>query len=300
MDENYQNEIEHGERESHPMFWLGALAILLLIGAAATSMYYSYQQKNTISQLTSQTSSMNSTIGQLQSELSSTTQKLNDVSAAQTLAAQTAAAQAAAKPARAGAAGPSRAELNRLKQIQSRLDEQQQQLQSTQDSVTQARTDLQGNLDSTRDQLNGSIAKTHDELVLLEKRGEHRYFEFDLTKGKQFVREGPVSLMIRRSDAKHANLDLGVLVNDKQITKKKVNLYEPVWIYESANGDPLQVVVNRIDDKGVHGYVSAPRYTASDLSASAASAPEAPASTPAPAATPQPDNGSTGSVTGRN
>jgi len=292
MDEHYEHQENtpeaepENDRSSTGMFWLAGLLFVVVVGVAAAGMYNSYQQKSTINRLTAQASGMNATIGQLQNQLNDTTSKLNDVSSAQAIAAQAAAQAAAdaAKPsARTGPSGPSRADINKMKQqFQSSLDDQQKQLLSTQDDVAKTRADLQGNLDTTRDQLNGSIAKTHDELVTLEKRGEHRYFEFDLTKSKQFMREGPLGLMVRRSDPKHANIDLTVLVNDKQINKKRVNLYEPVWIYETDGGEPFQVVVNKIDAKGVHGYVSTPRY--SDLSASAAPAaaaePTATATTP--------------------
>lgn len=283
MDEHYEREETTpapGDRGSNGMFWLASLAFIVVVGVAAFGMYNSYQQKNTISQLTAQTSNLNATVGQLQNQLSDNTSKLNNVSSAQAAAAQ--AAANAVKPSNTHApAGPSRADMNRLKQqFRSSFDDQQKQLQSTQDDVARTRTDLQGNIDSTRDQLNGSIAKTHDELVTLEKRGEHRYYEFDLTRSKQLMREGPVSLMVRRSDPKHSNVDMTVLVNDKQITKKHVNLYEPVAIYATDGGEPFQIVLNRIDAKGIHGYVSAPRYTAADLSASSAASDAPPASQP--------------------
>jgi hypothetical protein len=311
MDEHYERE---GTTPEDPtpedrgsgMFWLAGILFVVVVGVAAAAMYNSYQQKNTISQLTAQTSSMNATVSQLQNQLNDTTAKLNDVSSNQALAAQTA-AQAAADAVKTSNAhavpGASRADMNKLKeQFQSSLDDQQKQLQSTQGDIAQARTDLQGNIDTARDQLNGSIAKTHDELVTLEKRGEHRYFEFDLTRSKQFMREGPISLMVRRSDPKHSNIDMTVLVNDKQISKKHVNLYEPVSIYETDGGEPFQIVVNRIDAKGIHGYVSTPRYSAADLSASASTPqptePRVTSPSPAPSSnsTPNTNNNSTNST----
>jgi hypothetical protein len=300
MDEHYERE---GTTPEDPapedrgtgMFWLAGILFVVIVGVAAAGMYNSYQQKSTISQLTAQTSSMNATVSQLQNQLNDTTAKLNDVSSNQALAAQTAAQSAAdaVKISNAHAVpGASRADMNKLKdQLQSSLDDQQKQLQSTQGDIAQARTDLQGNIDTTRDQLNGSIAKTHDELVALEKRGEHRYFEFDLTRSKQFMREGPIGLMVRRSDPKHSNIDMTVLVNDKQISEKHVNLYEPVSIYETDGGEPFQIVVNRIDANGIHGYVSTPRYSAADLSASA-STPE-PSQSRATSSSPAPNSNST-------
>jgi len=193
--------------------------------------------------------------------------KLADVSAAQTAAAE--AAEAANSPAaKRTAAQRAAADTARFKQMQSRLDQQQQQLRQTQDDVVKARSDLEGSLNSTRDDLNGSIAKTHDELVALEKRGERNYYEFDLAKTRQFQRSGPVMLSLRKADQKHQHLDLALIVNDNSLTKKNLNLYEPVWIYDT-DSTPVQVVVNKIGKDSVHGYVSAPKYSAAEFSGGA-------------------------------
>jgi hypothetical protein len=157
----------------------------------------------------------------------------------------------------------------RYKQLQAQLAEQQKQLKQTQDLVAKNRSDLEGSLNSTRDELNGSIAKTHDELVVLAKRGERSYFEFDLSKSKNFQRVGPLALSLRKADAKHKSFDMQMIVDDNQLSKKKVNLYEPVWIHTENESQPVQVVANRIDKDHIHGYVSAPKYKPSELAATA-------------------------------
>ncbi|HXC47951.1 MAG TPA: hypothetical protein VNU20_06645, partial [Candidatus Sulfotelmatobacter sp.] len=126
------------------------------------------------------------------------------------------------------------------------------------------------NISSTRDELNGSIAKTHEELVVLEKRGERSYTEFDLMKAKQFQRIGPITLSLRKADTKHKNYDIEMIVDDNQMGKKKVNLYEPIWIHTENESQPVQIVVNRIEKNLIHGYVSAPKYKPSELATSGA------------------------------
>ena len=191
-------------------------------------------------------------------------------------AAQQAAAEAQAKasaahantPGAKGVAGKrNSAENKRLKELQGRIEDQQKQLKETQDEVAKNRSDLEGNLSSTRDELNGSIAKTHEELVALAKRGERSFFEFDLTKSKQFQRVGPLTLSLRKSDTKHKSYDLDMVVDDNQLSKRKVNLYEPIWIHTENESQPVQVVVNRVEKNLVHGYVSAPKYKPSELAA---------------------------------
>jgi len=172
-------------------------------------------------------------------------------------------------------------------QLQAQLAEQQKQLKETQDEVAKDRSELEGTINSTRDDLNGSIAKTHEELVALEKRGERSYFEFELSKAKQFQRVGPLTISLRKADTKHKSYDLAMIVDDNELQKKKVNLYEPIWIHTENESQPVQIVVNRIDKDLVHGYISAPKYKPSELAA-AGSASVTPVSTKSPANTPIP------------
>jgi septal ring factor EnvC (AmiA/AmiB activator) len=174
----------------------------------------------------------------------------------------------------------------RWKQVQSRLDAQQKQLDATQDEVAKTRTDMEGSLNSTRDELNGSIAKNHDELVALEKRGERSYFEFELAKSKQFQHLGPLMLSLRKADTKHKSYDLAMIVDDNQISKKRVDLYEPIWLHAGDDLQPVQVVVNEIDKDHVRGYVSAPKYSQRRQTAATAPSANAPASNLNPASIP--------------
>jgi len=257
--------------------WL-VLAVAVLIVTAGLAFGYGYRQQIMASHMTAQASLANATIKEMQEQLNTLTAKLNEMSAAEQAAA-TAAAQKKtpvvhpnAAGARPAASKRSTTESKRLKELQARIDEQQKQLKETQDQVAKNRSDLEGNLNSTRDELNGSIAKTHEELVALAKRGERSYFEFDLTKSKEFQRVGPITLSLRKADTKHKNYNLEMIVDDNRLSKKNVNLYEPIWIHTENDSQPVQVVVNRVEKNLVHGYVSAPKYKPSELAASSAGA----------------------------
>jgi hypothetical protein len=161
--------------------------------------------------------------------------------------------------------------------MQEQLSEQQKQLASTREDLDKTREDLQNKLSSTRDELSGSIARNHDELVALAKRGERNYYEFQLTKSKQFQRVGPVSLSLRKANVKHKSYDLALVVDDNPLNKKNINLYEPVWISLSDRPEPLQLVVNQVSQNQVRGYLSEPKYKKPELaSASADAQPERP------------------------
>jgi hypothetical protein len=274
--EESQEVNQHGhEQEPAPTGINRAIlvAAAVLLAVAVVAVGYGYRQQIMVGHLTAQGSAANATINDMQGQLTTLTAKLNDMSAAQQAAAE-AAAQKKAPAGRAGAAGAKSAggkshatSSKQLKELRAQLDEQQKLLTQTQAEVAKNRTDLEGNINSTRDELNGSIAKTHEELVALAKRGERSYFEFDLSKSKQFQRVGPLTLSLRKADTKHKSYDLQMIVDDNQLTKKHVNLYEPIWIHTENESQPVQVVVNRVDKNQIHGYVSAPKYKPSELAA---------------------------------
>jgi uncharacterized coiled-coil protein SlyX len=244
--------------------WL-VVAVVALVVAAGLAFGYGFRQQILVGHMSAQASVASATINEMQGQLNTLTAKLNEVSAAQQAAATAAqttpsAAHANSTGAKTAAGKKGTTESKRLKELQARIDAQQKQLKETQDQVAKNRTDLEGNLNSTRDELNGSIAKTHEELVALAKRGERSYFEFDLTKSKEFQRVGPLTLSLRKADTKHKSYDLQMIVDDNKLTKKNVNLYEPIWIHAENDSQPVQVVV--------HGYVSAPKYKPSELAVS--------------------------------
>jgi len=321
MDE-YQESNHHNENG-----WVAArvganrwlvIAVVALLGIAAVSFAYGLHQQSLVRQLTAQTATANAAVNQMQGQLSAVTAKLNDMTTARTLpqapaasaeppdaAISEPAADSSAKnleaaspstPATSAKSAPAKRHVSKRRnpvvdkkymQLQSQLAEQQKQLKETQDEVAKNRSDLEGTINSTRDDLNGSIAKTHEELVALEKRGERSYFEFDLSKSKQFQRVGPLTLSLRKADTKHKSYDVAMIVDDNELQKKKVNLYEPIWIHTENDSQPVQIIVNRIDKDTVHGYISAPKYKPSELAA-AGSASVTPVSTKSPSNAPVP------------
>lgn len=315
MDEYQEsNQNGNGGAAAHAATnrWLVVAAVALL-GIAAIAFAYGYHQQSLVRQLSAQSTTANASMNQLQAQVNALTAKLNETTAAQAPppstppAAAPASEQAAdvsaqtsdtpSKPALSPKPAPAKHATakrhapidKKYAQLQAQLAEQQKQLKATQDEVEKNRADLEGNINSTRDDLNGSIAKTHEELVALEKRGERSYFEFDLSKSKQFQRFGPMSLSLRKADTKHKSYDLAMMVDDNELNKKKVNLYEPIWIHTETDSQPVQIIVNRIDKDTVHGYISAPKYKPSELAASG-SASVTPVSAKAPASTPNSPN----------
>jgi len=282
--ESQQREHQEVFALSGPNRWLVVAAVVLL-GIAGIAFGYGYRQQILVGHLTAQEKVTNAALDDTQAQVNSLTARLNEMIAAQTAAKDAAAHNASAKPGAKTAAKRAGPGDKHYKQLQAQLAEQQKQLKETQDLVTQNRSDLESSLNSTRDDLNGSIARTHEELVALARRGERSYFEFELTKSKQFQRFGPLTLSLRKADTKHKNYDLEMIVDDNHLNKKRVNLYEPIWIHTENDSQPVQIVVNRIEKNLVHGYVSAPKYKASELS-SVSSTTDSPSVTPVSEKTP--------------
>jgi len=271
----------------------GLVVLLFALAAVVTAGgIYAVREHRETRQLAAGNQALVATLGTMQTQLQALSEKLNALSVQQP-------APSSQKPAALGTAvseskprvrtAPRRMTAHRQppddprwKQMQSQLSDQQKELASTRDEVARAREDLQGKLSSTRDELNGSIARTHDEVVTLAKRGERNYFEFQLSRSKQFQRVGPISLSLRKVNFKKKSYDVNLMVDDFQLNKKSVNLYEPVWITLSDRPQPLELVVNRIEKDKIQGYLSEPKYKKSELTASVApAAPAQPAATPA-------------------
>jgi hypothetical protein len=151
-----------------------------------------------------------------------------------------------------------RAEDSRFKKLQSQVDAQGKEIEDT-----------RNDLSNTRTELTGSIAKTHDELVLLEKKGERNYYEFDISKSKQFQHDGQVGIRLKKANNKHQYADLELLVDDRNLTQKHVNLYQPVMFYTPDSPQPLELVINNISKDHIHGYVSVSKYRQSELASMA-------------------------------
>ncbi|PYU90886.1 MAG: hypothetical protein DMG25_16135 [Acidobacteria bacterium] len=251
------------------------IAVIVLACAAAVGLFYAFRERSDAQRLAASQEQASSALSQTRSQVDALNSQLNDISARLAAQQQQKAAEAAAasearsaRAARGKRTAQVRREDPRWKKVQAQLDEEKKQLASTQQDLEKTRSDLQSSLSSTRDELGGSIAKTHDELVELEKRGERNYYEFDLTKSKGFKRVGSMSLSLRKTSTKHGNYTLAMLVDDVQLTKKSVNLYEPVVFYPPGSTQALQLVVNQIGKDEVHGYVSEPKFKRSELAAS--------------------------------
>jgi uncharacterized coiled-coil protein SlyX len=250
---------------SHPVTAsrTGSLALGFgLILALALLAAYAFRAHNVSKQLVAENNALTASLAATRGQLDQLNARLNSL----------AEEQQAAKPAASHPAEPltskriahhraGHATDPRWKELQGQISEQGRQIQDTRQELSSTRTELQG-----------SIARTHDELVLMQKKGERNYFEFDVDKSGQFQHNGPIAVRLRKANTKHAYADLELMVDDFKVSKKHVNVFEPVVFYTPESPSPVELVINSISKNHIHGYVSEPKYKASDLQAMAGGA----------------------------
>lgn len=244
--------------------WIGIASGCLIIFVLAMIAFVHEHSVN--SRLSSENGQLSGMLKDTRGEVDALNSKLDALVTAQQQAAQEKAKssvvhqQAASRAAHRRAA----AQNSQFKKFQAQLDAQGKAIESTQQDLASTRTDLQG-----------SIAKTHDELVVLQKKGQRNYFEFDLDKSKQFQHSGPIGISLRKANTKHQYADLELMVEDAQLSKKHVNLYEPVRFYPGEDQQTVELVINSIRKNHIHGYLSTPKYSSKDLVAAGEPVPDA-------------------------
>lgn len=252
-EEKVPQAISHSE--SHSQFGLWGVVLVVLACLTIGSLVFVAHERGAVKQMSAQNAAMSTALDQTRTQLQDVSTKLNQLSDAQ----QAAQAAKASKPAPSPHRGTTRAVRRddpRWKQVQDKLAEHQHAIESTQSDLAGAKTEL-----------SGSIARSHEELVALARKGERSYYEFDLNRSKGFTREGPISVSLRKANTKHVYADLELLVDDAQLTKKHVNVFEPVTLYASESKQPVELVINQVGKDHIHGYISTAKYKASDLPA---------------------------------
>jgi hypothetical protein len=258
----------------------------VLIGGAGVG--YAVHEHHAATNLAAQNQQVTAQLSATNNQLDALTAKVNALVSSE--AKPSPAGDAAPIAGASGAGGPAnhRTAMHRTTRGAGAQDQRFKKLQLEVDAQGKAIDDARNDLANTRTELSGSIARTHGELVVLERRGERNFFEFDIQKSKDFKHEGPVSVRLRKADAKHGFADLLLVVDDRNLTQKHVNLYQPIMFYEPDSPQPVEVVINDISKDHIHGYVSAPKYRQSELTAMADNAGNANGATPGnPQAGPQ-------------
>jgi hypothetical protein len=236
---------------------------------------YAIHERNTARDLAEKNQQTTAQLNDTQKQLSDLTSKVNvlvaraDTPASQQSNPASSPAQPsqAARPSAARPAASAHHADSRYKKLQDQLDAQGKAIQDTQSALAGTQSDLV----NTRTELSGSIAHTHDELVLLQKKGERNYAEFDINKSKEFQHKGPMGIRLKKANVKHQYADLELMVDDRNLSQKHVNLYQPAMFYTPDSPQPVEIVINGISKDHIHGYVSSSKYGKAELASMQAS-----------------------------
>jgi len=234
---------------------LAALAVAL-----AVVLIYGVHERGVAAHVSAQSVDTAAQLKAAREQIGVLTARLDTLATGQSSAGQVITAPSATRPMAVAVRPPNRKQKPdpRWKRVQDQLDAQGKAIESTRQELADTRSGLQD-----------SIARTHDELVVLQKKGERDYFEFDLDKSKNFHSAGPVGISLRKADTKHQFADLKLLVDDRELSKKHLNLYEPVVFYPSEERQPVELVINGITKNHIRGYLSSAKYKTSELAAGA-------------------------------
>ena len=281
MDEDYSQEYDPSSLGKDPFerqrswiqgssWFLPSLTVSAIVATAAV-FFYSFEERRRNLDLESANQRLAAALTQLQGQIESMSERLSALQARTE-------SPPSPHPSQRQTRAPAAARVStvrpdpRLQKIQSQLSEQRKQIagarediDKTKTDLRQTRDDLQSNISAAKNELSGSIARTHDDVVVLQRRGERNYYEFTIDKSKQYSRIGPMSVMLRKADTKHKRFDMTMQIDDNQLQKNGVNLYETVWISLSDRPQPLELVVNKIAKNHIEGYVSEPKYKRSEL-----------------------------------
>src|ERR1700687_684964 len=145
------------------------------------------------------------------------------------------------------------------------------------DDVKAIGTDVNGvktDLDATKgsiQQLRGEhgelIARNHEELEQLKRMGERDYYEFTLNGKGQKQHVGSMQVELRGANAKKHQFTVALYVDGMRLEKKNKSINEPIYFYTNGSHQPMELVVNKVADKSVTGYLSAPKAAAASAKA---------------------------------
>lgn len=171
-----------------------------------------------------------------------------------------------------------------------RLSEQQkQQISAVSGDIAGVKTEVGGvknDVASTRNDLaatnakleraigdlgvqSGLIARTRGDLETLKHSGDRNYFEFTLTKSRNFTPVSTISLQLKKADKKHGRFTLNVRSDDRVIEKKNRNVDEPIQFYTGRQHYLYEIVVWTVEKNKISGYLSTPKAAPMPVTASA-------------------------------
>jgi hypothetical protein len=245
--------------EQHPAM-TGRIGVIVLAIALILAGGYAWHEHSAADKLAAQSDAANAALKDTQSQLQLLASKVDAMASKPEPAPVR---HSAVRVARGHSRPIPRRDDPRWKQFQEQLAAQGKMIDDHGRIIDATRQDLA----NAKTELNDGIAKNHGEIIVLQKKGERNYFEFDIDKTKTFARTGPVGMRLKKANTKNQYADLELMVDDVKLSQKHVNLMQPVMFYATDNGAPVELVINSIGKNHIKGYVSEPKYKRNELAA---------------------------------
>jgi len=139
----------------------------------------------------------------------------------------------------------------RVETVKKEVDETRAELEKTIAELTSVKGDLGVQ--------SGLIATNGTELSALKRLGERNYYEFNLGKAKEPQRVGPISIKLTGTDRKRNRFSIELWADDRKVEKRRKTLLEPVQFYVEGVPIPYELVINKIDQGLIAGYLATPK-----------------------------------------
>jgi len=141
----------------------------------------------------------------------------------------------------------------------------QEKVTRTEDNVTVVRQQSDQNR-ARLDEANVQIAAVQESVVLnrkeiagVKRSLEREYYNFELQEKGGYMKVFDVSLSLKDTDWRKRQFDMYLMADGKVMQKKDQSVNEPIVFYIEGQTKPYEVVVTRVEDKMVVGYLSVPK-----------------------------------------
>ncbi|HEV2423444.1 MAG TPA: hypothetical protein VGZ29_01310 [Terriglobia bacterium] len=273
--------------------------VFIILGLLVIGEVYAFTRLGSLSSIQAQQASLKAQMAQVNDQVTAKLASLEDANAQQ-LDALRSELDATSKQMKKGGGSTSLSRARKMvanlqKQTEAQNAELKQALAQEHDQVSQQMTAVNQNVSATQTDLGNTkktvdtlkndlgmarsdmgtlIAKNHDDIETLRKLGQRNYYEFTIDKNQQQTVAG-VGLVLKKTNVKHHRFNLNLVTNDVEVQKNNRTIDEPIFFSTGGSKAFYELVVNKVNQNKVTGYISTPKFSQPELAASTPSSPSA-------------------------
>lgn len=151
--------------------------------------------------------------------------------------------------------------------LKGRIEETDGQVQAAKGDIAKLATRAEANqsaISETKEDLAAvrkDATKNASDIDGIRRSLEREYYNFELVSGSGYLKVFDLSLALKGTNVGKRQYDIYILAGGKVIQKKHQAINEPILFYTESSKKPYEVVVTRVDNKMVVGYLSVPKST---------------------------------------